>query len=265
MTPRWLLLILLIITSSDVFLFAAPDDFEEMPNPAANIAGRVAVMNINIDQQLFNQYRNEAGARTHFSNMLKLQLSEIVSLCQPTEEQQQKLMLAAQGDVHRFFTATEALRQKYEGIKNDQNAWNNVWQELHPLQLKLSGGLFDEQSLFAKTVQSVLTPEQASKYQVVMDERRAFRNKAKCECAVVFGQSIPLRSDQSDRLLKLVMKEFSTQSNMNNTNQVYMGIYRIPQAKLRVILDDFQWKLVEPILRQFNPQPMMNIFQFIPR
>ena len=254
----WAILMLSFITTSDRIVLAAPDDIEEAPNQEVRNRGEFAVMNINVDQQIFQPQGNEAAARTQINNMLKLRMLEIGTVCQLTEEQKQKLMLAASGDIHRFFSAVDAVRQLSDEAKNDQHFWRHIG----PLQMKMSAGLFNNDSLFAKTLDTALSPEQLAKYKVVTDERRAFTLKAQSEQAVLtLEQSLPLRADQRERLIKLMIEEHASKPEQQGFQLLY-EIFRIPEKKLRAIFDDTQWKLIEPQVRQFNPK--LNIFNILP-
>jgi hypothetical protein len=68
-----------------------------------------------------------------------------------TTAQKQKLQLAGQGDIKRFFDRVEEKRQEFERVRADLNKCGAFVRELRPLRREYVTGPFDEGSLFAKT------------------------------------------------------------------------------------------------------------------
>lgn len=237
---------------------AAPDDFDEQPTtqPAQNF--QVNVMNINVDQQIFQTQTSEQFARDELKSNLQLQIESIDLLCHLNESQKQKLLLAAKGDMTRFFSAVSELRQKYTQVKNDGNVWNEFWQRVQPLQMKYNLGLFQENSLFEKTLHSTLNEEQLKAYTDFSKERSKRLFRTQCELAAVeFERTFPLRFEQHQKLVDLLVQEQQRHSNPAEFPQLFW-ILRIPEAKLRPVFDDWQWKKLEPQFRQFNPRAIIN-------
>jgi hypothetical protein len=233
-------------------LFAAPDDGE--PPPVADVQAENGFMmqEANFDQWIFQGSGNAANGRARINSHLKLKLDELDRVCVLTEAQKQKLTLAARGDMKRFFDQVEEVRRKFLAVKNDQNGFNQLWQEISPLQQKQAAGLFGETSMFAKTVRKTLTDEQQAKYRTVVESRRRFRYRATIEVSLIsLGNTVALRHDQHEALLKLMVEETQPPHIFGQYDN-YVVMYemsKLPPQKLKGLLDERQWKLLQ---QQFN-------------
>ena len=231
---------------------AAPDDVEA--RPVQNVAGRQFVMDdANFEANVFNPYGNARQARTRIETKLKLQLDELNRVCDLTESQQKKLKLAAGSDIKRLFDEVDAVRRKYRAGNQDQQAWQAVWQEIQPLQVKISSGLFDDASFFAKTIRKTLTEEQAAKYDAIVGERRRFHYRSSIEVVMTsMENSVPLRHEQHEAIVKLLLDETQPPAAFGQHDQ-YLVMYRLarlPEAKLKPLLEERQWQQLKIQLNQ---------------
>ena len=248
----WDILALVAILSGSAVVCAAPDDGE--PPPAADVQANNGFMmeESNFDQWIFQGSGSAVAGRARINSHMKLKLDELVRVCGLTEAQQLKLTLAARGDMKRFFDQVEEVRQKFRAVKNDQNAFNQIWQEISPLQQKQAAGLFGETSIFAKTLRKTLTDEQQAKYRIVVEERRRFRYRATIEVSLnTLGNTVALRHDQHEALLKLMVEQTQPPHLFGQLDN-YFVLYemsKLPAPKLKALLDERQWKLLQ---QQFN-------------
>jgi hypothetical protein len=230
---------------------ATEDDIEPPAVPVAN-AGFM-IDESNFDQWIFQGSSTAAAGKARISSHLKLKLDELNRACDLTDLQRKKLALAAQGDMKRFFDQVEALRKKFLAVRNDQNAFNELWQEIHPLQQKQQAGLFNETSMFEKTLRSTLNEEQQQRYQKITDERRRFRYRASIQTSLVsLSDTVALKDDQHKAIAKLLLEETALPLRFGQQDQqvVMYGLSKLPSAKLKAILTDRQWKLMQPQLTQ---------------
>ena len=228
--------------------FAAPDDVEPPAVADVQVNEGFMMQEANFDQWVFQGSGSAAAGRARINSQLKLKLDELNRVCDLTAEQQKKLTLAARGDMKRFFDQVEEVRRKFLKVKNDPNGFNNVWQEISPLQQKLSAGLFGDTSLFAKTIRRTLNDEQQAKYQAVVDERRRFRYRAAVEVSLhTLSNTVALRHDQHEALLKLLVEETRPPLvfGQYDSHVVMYGMSGLPAAKLKPLFDDRQWKLLQ--------------------
>lgn len=233
---------------------AAPDDVE--PAPAQAGAFNQFFMNDeNFEANVFQPSGNAKQARIQLETKLKLQLNEMNRICALDESQIQKLKLAASFDIKRYFDEVDVVRKKFKSGKQDQEAWNQVWQEIHPLQLKLTTGLFGESSFFIKTIRKTLSDEQFAKYDSVVNERRRFRYKSAIETAFAsFEDAVPLNHAQHSAIVKLLLDETKPPLAFGQHDQqvVMYQLSRVSQDKLKEVLSERQWTQIQAQINQYR-------------
>jgi len=244
------------------WLHAAPDDVEQAAPEPAEGAERIFIDEANFDQWIFQGRGDANAAQRRIESSLKLRIDELHRVCDLTEAQKQKLALAAQGDIKRFFEQVEATREKFRAVQNDRNAFNAIWQDVQPVQQKLASGLFGETSLLAKTLHKTLTADQRVKYQAMMDERDRYRHRAIVAAALAtLENSVPLRHEQHEALVKLIVEKTPPPRIASQYNH-YLVMYRIsklPEKEVHALLDDRQQKLLARQLDQFRGMEQMLI------
>jgi hypothetical protein len=184
---------------------------------------------------------------------LKALLDELEQVSRLSEAQRQQLTLAARGDIKRFFDQVEKVRKKFPAARDDQNLVNQLWQEARPLQEQYVRGLFDDQSLFSKTLHKTLTAEQLAGYQaVVLDRRRVGYRVAIEELLARLGNGVFLRREQRESLQKLLLEETQPPLLFGQLDGefVLFRLSQLPPEKLREVLDKGQWKQLRTILLQ---------------
>ena len=251
--PRWLRLLapLMILWAS--FAFAADEDDDDPPAAEAQVNRGFVMQEANFDQWVFQGSVNAAAGKARMESSVKMKLAELRRVCDLTDAQSKKLSLAARGDMRQFFEDVEVVRKKFLKVRNDQNAFNQIWQEINPLQQRQAAGLFGDSSFFAKTVRNTLTREQHEKYQVVLDDRRRFRYQAAAELALHnMSNTVALRHDQHESIFKLIIEETQPPLTFGQYDQyfVFYSLAKLPTAKLKPLVDDRQWKLLQQHLQQ---------------
>jgi hypothetical protein len=200
------------------------------------------------DQMVFQQDRNADGARRRLEPMLVLHLESIDRSCKLTDAQRKKLQLAGRGDIKRFFDHYEAAKQKLQLVKDDQQKLQEIWQDISPLQMTLSSGLFEADSLFYKSLHNTLTSGQCARYDAVERERREFNHRASIEQAVsAWEQAVPLRDAQRQELIKLLTKQAKAphrSAGPYGSSLVAFHLSQLPEEKLRRLFDGTQWKIM---------------------
>ena len=253
---RYCLTAIVIQLLGSSFACAAPDDVEAVKQDEQQVNVQFFQMDeANFDANVFQPSGNAKAARTQIETKLKLQLDELHRVCGITEAQKQKLTLAASSDVKRFFDEVDRIRKKVKAGNIDQNAWNNIWQEIQPLRNKQAAGLFGDSSFYAKTVRKTLNEEQIQKYDAVVNERRKFRYRASLEVAVTNLESaVPLKHSQHEAIVKLLMEETQPPPTFGQYDQylVMHQLGKIAEPKLKPLLDEHQWKLMEGQIQQYK-------------
>ena len=217
-------------------------------------AQRLIVRN-NFDQWVFQGSASAAAAQDRIATSVKLQIADVDRACGLSEEERQKLQLAASGDVRRFLDQVEALRAKFVGANNDQNAFNQMWQEIQPLQAKMASGLLRGDSLFAKTINKTLSPERLARHQAVQRERAQYRYRATIETALCqLEGNVPLTAAQHDALVELLIAETPVPLAYGQQDYYYVfyQLANLPGEKVRPAVNDRQWTALGPLLNQYR-------------
>lgn len=249
---HWLRLLVLPLILLGSFVLAEDDDDDA---PAENVQenGGFFVEEANFDQWIFQGSGNAAIGKARIEASAKMKLVELRRVCDLTDAQAKKLSLATRGDMRRFYDEVEIVRRAFLKVRNDENAFNNIWQEISPLQRQQAAGLFGDSSFFAKTVRNTLTREQNEKYQIVLNERRHLRYQAAADMALVnLSNTVALRHDQHEAIFKLLIEETQPPLTFGQYDQyfVFYSLSKLPAAKLQSLLDDRQWKLLQQPLQQ---------------
>ncbi len=233
----------------------APDDVEPPPAAANENEQRVFIAEANFEQWVFQGRGNADAARQRLQSALKLQVDELHRICDLTAEQKQKLALSAEGDTKRFFDEVEMVREQFRAVQNDPNGFNQIWQDIQPLQRKLSGGLFDRGSFFAKTLRTTLTSEQAAKYDAHQEERRQYRYRAMVEVGITaLENAVPLRHEQHSALVKMLL-ERSEPPEAFGQHDNYVIMHRLatlPEQEIKALLNERQYELFERQIDQYR-------------
>ncbi|MBM4075827.1 MAG: hypothetical protein FJ267_09310, partial [Planctomycetes bacterium] len=235
-------------------LFAAPDDQivteKRKPPQAQQNFGRIEFNEQNLNQWIFQGVNTESGARSRLSSQLKIQFDELDRVCNLKESQRQKLRLAAMGDERKFFGEVDAIRKKYQKLKNQdenemQQHWQQLWQEIQPLQQKVQAGLLGPNSLFQKTLRRTLDEDQLAKYEANDRARRQFRYAASIDVAMIrFERKVPLKNNQREALRKLLLEKTVPPRVFGHQdyNFVMFQLSRLPKDTIRPLFDEQQWK-----------------------
>ncbi|MGA8347937.1 MAG: hypothetical protein WB773_08945 [Isosphaeraceae bacterium] len=212
------------------------------------------------DQWVFGGPRNSRAGSSKLDSLLTLQVDDVARMGILSEAQKKKLLLAGRGDIKRFFDKVEEKRKKFAKVKNDQTKFNEIYQELVPLQAALNSGLFGDGSIYSKTIRRVLSEEEDARYQQVIQDKNRFRYRAKVELVVAqLDQTVGFRDEQRRKLVELIMSETQTPTRFGQYDY-YLVMYQagqIAEAKLKPLFEDRQWALLN---RQLNQMRGMEQF-----
>jgi hypothetical protein len=224
------------------------DDDEEEVEAAGAMNPHMAVYtDENFDQWVFGNGRNYTSFRASVDSLLAMQIEELDRACGLTDAQRAKLMLAGRGDLKRILDAYDDKKKKFRATGGDQNRINEIFQDIQPLQQMIAAGPFGEGSIFAKSISRTLDPAQAERFEKVATEKRTYRYRARVELAVnLLDGYVGMTADQRRRLVKVIVDE--TRSPRKFGRQDYQVVMllasKVPEAKIRPIFDDAQWKKV---------------------
>jgi hypothetical protein len=232
------------------------DDEEEDAQQQAVVVNNFLMNDAQFDQWVFGNMgvANAAAARTKLDSLLALHVDDMERTCKLTPVQKKKLLLAGHGDMKRFFDRIEDIRKKFSKNRNDQNQFAQVWQEIQPLRNSFNSGFFDAgDSIFAKAIKATLKPEQAEKHEDVVRERLLYRYWARVDLAMeLLNNEVGFTDDQRGHLVKLLHEETRPPRRLGEQDY-YVVLYqlsRIPEAKVKPVFEDFQWRSLKRQLDQ---------------
>lgn len=245
----------------------AQDDEDEEDQPKAAVVNRFNAFVANeaqFDQWVFGNMGmgNAAAARGKLDSLLVLNVEDVDRTCGLTPVQKKKLILAGRGDIKRFFDRVDEVRKKFTKDKNFnfQNQFQQVWQEIQPLQTTFNAGLFGSDSIYGKAIHATLTPEQAEKHERVVTDRLHYRYWARVDLAMeLLNNEVGFTDDQRKQLVKLLHDETKPPRKMGQ-NDYYVVLYqlsRIPEAKIKPVFEDIQWRFLK---RQLDQGRGMEMF-----
>jgi hypothetical protein len=214
-----------------------------------------AAVEAQIEQWVFQQDHSSAQARRKLESQLTIEVDDIDRACKLTDLQKAKLQLAGRGDIKRFFDRVEGIKQKSRLKQRANDHFNEVFQDVQPLQSHLQAGLFGPDSLLRKSLSSTLNNAQKSQYDSILRERSEFRHRATIELILTMvEQGTPLRDSQRRDFAALLSKH--TRPAPRPSQYEYMLVLRdlgrLPEAKVKAIFDRAQWRTVSLVLNQYR-------------
>ncbi len=248
----------------------AVDFFEivekDLPEKNENMHG----MNIeNFDQWVFQNQLTLSAAKKQLLDRLEVEAESIRSTCKLGEVQKEKLLLAGRGDIQAFIQLYAEVRANFAEKLKEQNrqAFNNIWQEIQPLQKKYHGQVFSEGSLFEKVLGHLLDEQQAARLEKIRREQRKFRyQSAVMQLLVQFDQAASFTHENREKLLALVEEHTYPPKSMAGPQQSHLMTYyiaaqmaEIPEGQLRPLFRKAVWKVVKKQMSQ--GERMKNNFE----
>lgn len=227
-------------------------DEDDEPAMLAEPVAQFEIQENQFDSWVFQNFPNAQSARKKLDEMLDLLAEDVERSCKLSESQCKKLRLAGRGDILRFFDQVEIVRQKFLLVRKDQNKFNQIWQDISPLQVTFQAGLHDDDSLFAKTLRNMLDDRQRVAYESVDGERRRFQYRAKVELIVaMLDNALPLREQKRQKFISLILEKTKPPRRFGQQDYyvVMWNISKIPEADLKALFDDTEWKILR---QQFN-------------
>lgn len=250
----------------------ADDDlFPDEPAPQEQVQqGRFEIGPEQFDQWVFGgQFGNgeRRSGEAKLSDLLEARCQSVQRVVHLSDSQVMKLKLAGHGDIHRFMQKVEVVRVKFDQVRHDQQRFNEIWQDIQPLQEQMNAGLFDGKSLFQKVLGAILDEQQANTLNQDEFERRKFGYEACIGRMIVqLEKSVPLTSRQREILIES-LRDTPPPARFGPNDQYYVlwRLSEVPEEKLRPTFTALQWNLIQ---RQRQQGAQMKGFleqsQFMP-
>lgn len=206
-----------------------------------------------VDQWIFRNSSTTNSPKGKLDDALQTHISLIANTVGLTDEQRKRLELAGKGDIARFWSLVVRLKQKYPGGRMSQEKFNQMWQEVQPLTTRFAAGLHGRYSLFEKMLPGILSESQLQAYTAEEKARRVRHFRAKVEATVqILDQRVPMTDAQRKKFIELTVTKTEPPLAFGQ-NDFYLILWRmsqIPEADLRPVFDEEEWKVLNVQLDQ---------------
>lgn len=113
----------------------------------------------------FGEGTDRAAGYEQLDTLLRQKIAIVDQVCGLTDTQKQKLQLAGRGDARRLFDRLDKIGARILLVRDDRDKIYQLLEEAHALQRDLiRPGFSTDGSLFFKSLERLLTAEQAVKY-----------------------------------------------------------------------------------------------------
>jgi len=112
------------------------------------------------DDWAFGGKSGEERFRNQLDKLLQRKIHEVEQVFQLTEAQRRKLKLAGRGDIQRLLEMVEDARREFQLARSDLRRLAELQKDLRLVELRVSDGLFEMGSLFAKTLRKMIDEKQ---------------------------------------------------------------------------------------------------------
>jgi hypothetical protein len=243
----WALILLTAMSSAslDAARPAAAQQADEPEEAAAPPPRRLQIPDRTFDQWVFGAGGDAASARELGEARLRSRVGYIHQVCGLTAAQRKKLDIAGRGDIKRFFDRVAQLREELRLVDADINRIRQLINEVQAAGQRFRNQPPDEQSLFGKTLRTILDPEQAARCRRSFSEERLRAHQSSIVWVLgIVQRNAGLSRSQSLRLHVVLLEE--TRPPRASGPWDYFGIMyqaaRIPEHKLRPIFQESEWR-----------------------
>lgn len=219
------------------------------------VQNNFALQDVNFEQWVYGGPGRTNVVRNEMESNLLLKVGELERTCKLTQTQKQKLILAGHGDIKHFLDKVADAYKVFEENRYNQAGMNLIIQETQPLAALLRNGLFNDDSIYARTIGTTLDANQSKTFRQAILDRRQFHHRSNVVFAVArLDQWICFTEEQRQKLTEVVLRE--TRPSKRSAGQyditvVMFKIGKIDVEKLQPIFDESRWKALSQQLHQF--------------
>jgi hypothetical protein len=249
----WLPPLVVILTIAAAATRARAQEDDE-PDEQAQLPGQAQFDSRQFAHRIFGSELVES-ARARLDIELQIQVRRLDRQYALTDAQKDKLLLAGQGDIKRAFDRVDELKQRFELLQNDHNGAADCWAQARNIHSDLAGGLFGPGSLLSKSIATTITVDQIARAEKrIRESQSGLLDAAIIEAAAKLARLLDLSRDQSESFKKLMLNEIRRPRRWGEAHYAYVmyRLSKLPEDKLRPILRDPQWKLLQELLKSWN-------------
>ena len=115
------------------------------------------------DDWAFGGKDGERRFRAQLDKLLQRKIQDIEQVFLLTEAQRRKLKLAGRGDIQRLLEMVEDARSEFQLARTNLRRLTELQKNLRLVELRVSDGLFEIGSLFAKTLRKLVEEKQLAR------------------------------------------------------------------------------------------------------
>jgi len=197
------------------------------------------------DEQLEEWVYGPGGAdraRQRLESRLSSEIQQVDELSGLTPEQKKKLELAGRGDIKRLLDRAREKMAVIGRARGDPLQARAILVELQPLRVDLNAHVFGDGSMFAKTLTKTLTSEQRARRE---DMKRLASYRLRVQWVVFpLDKQLRLSQEQHRRFVAVIVAGTRPLKRYGeyDDDAVMLQASKLPEAKLRPIFDEAQWR-----------------------
>ncbi len=208
------------------------------------------------NNMVFGQAGTAYKFRSQLEDFLSLKIEYVEHTCKINSAQKRKVELAGQGDIKRYFDRVSEERRAFHQVGSDQEKLGQVYQSINALSTRAQADLFDESSIFAKTLPNTLKPEQHAKYVAARNNSQAKRLRSTLRLIVAaIDTAVGLNDSQRQQLELYLRKNVRLPVKKHQDEDLLICLIqlsRLPEEPIKQMLDEDQWRLMRHLLVKFR-------------
>lgn len=161
--PVWVLMATFLVSSARIAAGDPADD--ELVDESPVLEPEFEVSDAAVYGRVFGEGADRSAGCEQLNTLLRQKIAIVDRVCGLTSTQKQKLQLASLGDATRLFNRVDKIAARIQLVRDDREQVYQLLDEAHSLQHELiRPGLSNDGSLFFKSLERLLTDEQAVKF-----------------------------------------------------------------------------------------------------
>lgn len=189
---------------------------------------------------IFQNERDPKLVRKKLDALIDTKLEQFSQVASLNEQQQRKITLAGRGDVERFFAKVDLATAEFEKLNVKQQNLNEAYQLAIPLMQEYQKGLFEDDSLFSKTLLQTLNDSQRDAWQAMQRKLQVRRLQSAIKLQIaLYSRKLAMTEDQRQQFEALLMNDLpvrSVEPQMISSYANYL-ISQIPKDEINKIFD----------------------------
>ena len=209
------------------------------------------------DQTVFGANRTVAACRARLVGRLELTLEHLDRTCGITDAQAKKLRVAGYGDIKRVLDRLEDIKRSFALVKDDPVEVARLQSDIKDMGAASGRPLFEDGSIFWKTLRKTLRSDQAAKYDFGSRQSKLFRHQAMVDQTVqLIDVAVGFKDAQRQRFTKLLLEKTlparSSREPSSELQSVALQAAKLPEATTKPMFDKAQWRILSALFKELN-------------